>query len=327
MNFDLDEGQHEFAEMAGKFFSANAGAASARAMLADGAPASPGLQKIAELGFYGITVPESAGGIGQSVLDAAVVAEQAGRHLASPSMVTAVRAAILLSKNEDLLTGLADGSTAYAVIDDGIAIDAVGADRFLAIRDGQVMIGDGEVDAGEPIDPTRGLARVTLTNAQPLESGVPEWERARLSAMVMLAAEDLGTAGRCLELGIEYANLREAFGRKIGSYQAVKHRLVDEYVAVEQLRSLVWWAAWAANHSHDELALAASAAKAQAAQAVDSAAETLIQVHGGIGFTWEHDAHLYWRRAKVDRLLLGSADHHFEQVSRLSFATDAGQSS
>lgn len=322
MNFDLDEGQHEFAEMAAKFFSANAGADHARAMLADGSPAAPGLQRIAELGFYGITVPESAGGIGQSVLDAAVVAEQAGRHLASPSMVTAVRAAILLGQDADLLAGLADGSTAYSVIDDGIAIDAVGADRFLAIRNGQVVVGDGEIDPGEPIDPTRGLARVTLRNPQPLHSDVGDWERARLTAMVMLAAEDLGTAGRCLELGLEYANLREAFGRKIGSYQAVKHRLVDEYVAVEQLRSLVWWAAWAADHSSDELDLAASAAKAQAAQAVNSAAETLIQVHGGTGFTWEHDAHLYWRRAKVDRLLLGTAAHHFEQVSRLTFATD-----
>lgn len=320
MNFDLDEGQHEFAAMAAKFYAANAGPQQARAMLEDGAPGAPGLTAVADLGFYGIVVPESAGGIGQSVLDAAVVAEQAGRYLAAPSMVTAVRAAILLRGHDDLLGSLADGSTAYAVVDDGLAMDATGAERFITVQEGQVVVGSGEVEAREPIDPTRGLARVTVSGGEPLSCGVPGWERARLAGLVTLAAEDLGTAGRCLELAIEYANLREAFGRKIGSYQAIKHRLVDVYVGVEQLRSLVWWAAWAADHSPDELALAASAAKAQAARTVDFAAETLIQVHGGIGFTWEHDAHLYWRRAKVDRLLMGDADHHFEQVSMLSFA-------
>jgi alkylation response protein AidB-like acyl-CoA dehydrogenase len=320
MNFDLDEGQREFAEMAGKFFTANAGPANARAMLDSGAQPAPGLKQIAELGFYGIVVPESAGGIGQSVLDAAVVAEQAGRHLAAPSMVTAVRAAKLLAGSEDLLSALADGSTSFAVVDDGVAIDGVWADKFIALRDGKVVIGTGTVAEDEPIDPTRGLARVTLGDVEPLNASAEQWEQARLAAMVTLAAEDLGTATRALEIGIEYANLREAFGRKIGSYQAVKHRLVDVYVGVEQLRSLVWWAAWTVDNSPEELALAASAAKAQASQTVEFAAESLIQVHGGIGFTWEHDAHLYWRRAKVDRLLLGDADTHFDSVARLSLA-------
>lgn len=320
MNFDLDDGQREFASMAAKFYAANAGPAKARAMLDDNADPAPGLKAVADLGFYGIVVPEDDGGIGQSVLDAAVVAEQAGRHLAAPSMVTAVRAALLLKGRGDLLSALADGSTAYGVVDDGVAIDAVGADKFIGLDGGKVVIGSGTIDAGEPIDPTRGIARVTLTDTEPLDVTADDWEHARLVAMVILAAEDLGTAQRCLEMGIEYANLREAFGRKIGSYQAVKHRLVDVYVGVEQLRSLVWWAAWAADNSPEELPLAASAAKAQAARTVDNAAETLIQVHGGIGFTWEHDAHLYWRRAKVDRLLLGDADQHLEQVTRLSMA-------
>jgi alkylation response protein AidB-like acyl-CoA dehydrogenase len=121
-----------------------------------------------------------------------------------------------------------------------------------------------------------------------------------------------------VQLGVAYAQEREAFGRKIGSYQAVKHMLVDAWAGVEQLRSLVWWAAWAADAAPDELPLAASAAKAQAARVFEEAAGTLIQVHGGIGFTWEHDAHLYWRRAKVDRLLLGDEAEHLDTVARLA---------
>ena len=93
--------------------------------------------------------------------------------------------------------------------------------------------------------------------------------------------------------------------------------LVDAWVGVDQLRSLVWWAAWAADNAPDEFPLAASAAKAYAARVFEQAAETVIQVHGGIGFTWEHDAHLYWRRAKVDRLLLGDEAEHLDAVARL----------
>jgi alkylation response protein AidB-like acyl-CoA dehydrogenase len=137
-------------------------------------------------------------------------------------------------------------------------------------------------------------------------------------AAVVMAAEDLGGADRCVQLGVAYAQQREAFGRAIGSYQAIKHMLVDAWVGVDQLRSLVWWAAWAADASPAELPLAASAAKAYAAEAFERAAGTLIQVHGGIGFTWEHDAHLFWRRAKVDRLLLGDEAEHLDAVARLA---------
>nr|WP_275585970.1 acyl-CoA dehydrogenase family protein [Geodermatophilus sabuli] len=150
------------------------------------------------------------------------------------------------------------------------------------------------------------------------------WARARRVAAVVLAAEDLGAADRAVALAVDYAREREAFGRRIGSYQAVKHLLVDAWVGVDQLRSLVWWAAWAADAAPGELPLAAAAAKAYAAEAFERAAETCIQVHGGIGFTWEHDAHLYWRRAKVDRLLLGDAAEHLDAVARLAVAGALG---
>nr|WP_275586381.1 acyl-CoA dehydrogenase family protein [Geodermatophilus normandii] len=139
-----------------------------------------------------------------------------------------------------------------------------------------------------------------------------------------MAAEDLGAADRAVLMGVDYAQQRQAFGRVIGSYQAVKHMLVDAWVGVDQLRSLVWWAAWAADDSPAELPLAAAAAKAYAAEVAERATETVVQVHGGIGFTWEHDAHLYWRRAKVDRLLLGDAAEHLDAVARLAVAGALG---
>ncbi|MCB0894949.1 MAG: acyl-CoA/acyl-ACP dehydrogenase, partial [Nocardioidaceae bacterium] len=290
MNFDLDDEQRDLAAAARDFLSGSASPAVARAALDEGADVAPGRGALVESGFATITVPEGAGGGGGSVLDLAVVAEQAGRVLAGPSLVTYARAAVLLTGDERM-AGLADGSLAVAVADGpGPVLDAAGADRFLALRGDDVVIGGGQVSVRDPIDPTRGLGDVALADdlAVVASDALLRWQHAERVGRVVLAAEGLGTASRALELGVEYARERQAFGRAIGSYQAVKHALVDVYVHVEQLRSLVWWAAWAADQAPDELPLAAAAAKAAAATTLEQAAETLIQVHGGIGFTWEH---------------------------------------
>ncbi|MCO7220156.1 acyl-CoA dehydrogenase family protein [Klenkia sp. PcliD-1-E] len=321
MNFDLDTDQLDAAAGAKQFFSGQASPAQARAAL-EGGPLAPGHRALTDIGFLGITVPEDAGGAGGSVLDLAVVAEQAGAALAGPSLVTAARAAVLLAGQPELAAALADGSRSFSVVDgQHPAIDAVGADTFLALVDGDLVVGEGQVTTGRPMDATRGLGLVALEEPRVLVRDAGDlWARARQVAVVALAAEDLGTAGRAVEVGVAYAGERQAFGRAIGSYQAVKHALVDAWVGVEQLRSLVWWAAWAADAAPDELPLAASAAGAFAAETLERAAETCIQVHGGIGFTWEHDAHLYWRRAKVDRLLLGDAAEHQDAVAGLVLA-------
>ncbi|MGY1618905.1 acyl-CoA dehydrogenase family protein [Geodermatophilus sp. SYSU D00691] len=325
MNFDLDTDQRDAAAAAREFFTEQASPGAARDALEGGA-VRPGHKALAEIGFLGITVPEAAGGAGRGLLDLAVVAEQAGAVLAGPSLVTAARAGVLLADEPELAARLADGSTAFAVVDGSApAIDAVGATAFLALDGDDLVLGEGEATAGRPIDATRGLATVRLTSRRVLRPGAGElWTRARHAGAVVLAAEDLGAADRAVALGVAYAKEREAFGRPIGSYQSVKHMLVDAWVGVETLRSLVWWAAWAADAAPGELPLAASAAKAQAAGALERAAETLIQVHGGIGFTWEHDAHLFWRRAKVDRLLLGDEAEHLDAVARLAVAGALG---
>ncbi|SDY28371.1 Acyl-CoA dehydrogenase [Modestobacter sp. DSM 44400] len=321
MNFELDDVQRAAAAGARAFFAGSASPGDARRALGGG-PVAPGRKALADIGYLGIPVPESAGGGGGSVLDLAVVAEQAGAVLAGPSLVTAARAAVLLADQPDLLAALADGSAAFAVLDGaGPSIDAAGADSFLALDGGALVVGSGKVTAGTPMDATRGLASVRLTSRTVLAEDAGErWARARDTALVVLAAEDLGAAARAVQLGVDYAKVRTAFGRPIGSYQAVKHALVDAWVGVEQLRSLVWWAAWAADSAPQELPLAAAAAKAFAAKTLERAAETCVQVHGGIGFTWEHDAHLYWRRAKVDRLLLGDEAEHLDAVAGLVLA-------
>ncbi|WP_435741672.1 acyl-CoA dehydrogenase family protein [Nocardioides sp. SYSU DS0663] len=322
MYFDLDDEQRDLAAAARDFLAGSTSPASARAVLDDpNVRVGPGRVELVKSGFATITVPEAVGGGGGSLLDLAVVAEQAGRVLAGPSLVTFARAAVLLEGDDERLGALADGSLALAVTDGGPVLDAAGAEAFLARRGEDVVIGTGTVTTRDPIDPTRGLADVSLADVEVVASGAADrWVRAEQVGRVVLAAEGLGAAARALELGVEYVKERHAFGRPIGSYQAVKHALVDVYVEVEQLRSLVWWSAWAADHATEELPLAAAAAKGAAATTLERAAETLIQVHGGIGFTWEHDAHLFWRRAKVDRLLLGDDVDAFDEVARLALA-------
>jgi len=324
MNFDLDDDQRDLAAAARDFLAGVAGPDLARKVL-DGAPAEeigPGRDGWVSSGFAAITVPEAAGGGGGTLVDLAVVAEAAGRVLAGPSLASYARAAVLLADLPEQLAGLAGGGLRVAVVDDPRAVlDALGADTFLVLRGEDVVLAPGTARTATPIDPTRGLAPVDLEAGDVVLPGARDrWDRARQVARVVLAAEDLGAAARAVELGVAYAKERTAFGRAIGSYQAVKHALVDAYVRVEQLRSLVWWAAWAADEAPDELPLASAAAKGAAAVTLEQAADTLVHVHGGIGFTWEHDAHLYWRRGAVDRLLLGDDVDAFDEVARLVLA-------
>ena len=131
-------------------------------------------------------------------------------------------------------------------------------------------------------------------------------------AIVALAAEQVGGAQRCLEMSVDYAKLRVQFGRPIGSFQAIKHKCADMLLAVESAKSAAYYAAWAAADGSAELPLVASLAKALCSETYVQVAAETIQIHGGIGFTWEHDAHLYFRRARSTEAMLGSPTHHRE---------------
>ena len=135
-------------------------------------------------------------------------------------------------------------------------------------------------------------------------------------AAVALAAEQVGGAQKVLEMSVEYAKVRVQFGRPIGSFQAIKHKCADMLLEVESGKSAAYYAGWAAAEDNDELPVVASLAKAYCSDAFFHAAAENIQIHGGIGFTWEHPAHLYFKRAKTDQLLLGDPAYHREQLAQ-----------
>jgi alkylation response protein AidB-like acyl-CoA dehydrogenase len=133
---------------------------------------------------------------------------------------------------------------------------------------------------------------------------------------IALAAEEVGGAQRCLDMSVDYSKLRYQFGRPIGSFQAIKHRCADMLLQVESARSAAQYAAFAAAEDSDEIPVAASLAKATCSDAYFFAAAENIQIHGGIGFTWDHDAHLYFKRAKSSQLFLGNTAYHRELLAQ-----------
>ena len=135
-------------------------------------------------------------------------------------------------------------------------------------------------------------------------------------AAVCLAAEQVGGAQRCLDMSVDYAKVRIQFGRPIGSFQAIKHKCADMLLEVESAKSAAYYAGWVAAEDTDELPVVASLAKAYCSEAYFHAAAENIQIHGGIGFTWEHDAHLYFKRAKSSELLLGDPTYHRELLAQ-----------
>jgi len=175
------------------------------------------------------------------------------------------------------------------------------------------------------MDQTRKLCEVTLRDVRvpasallgPRDAGWGPLARVIERATVALCAEMCGGAQKVLDMTVEYAKIRVAFGRPIGSYQGVKHRAADMLVDVENAKSLTYYAAWAVDENVPEAALAASMAKAYCSDAYRKTAGAGIQLHGGIGFTWEHDLHLYFKRAKSSEFTFGDATYHRERVAQL----------
>lgn len=210
-------------------------------------------------------------------------------------------------------------------------VDGDAADTLLVAAAGSGGLGLYVVDASDAgvqrtplttLDLTRPQATIVLTAARAqLVAGPDEAERVITHAFhvasALLAAEQVGAAQHLLDLSVEYAKSRLQFGRQIGSFQAVKHRLADCLVDLEHARSATYHAVWALTDGTDDPALAVSIAQATASSAFAKIAADTIQVHGGIGFTWEHQAHLYFKRATTDSALLGSAEAHRSRVAEM----------
>jgi alkylation response protein AidB-like acyl-CoA dehydrogenase len=276
--------------------------------------------EFAELGWLGLHLPEEVGGSGYGLDELVIVIEELASALTpGPFVPTVLASAVIAATAESdvtsqLLPGLADGSTVGAVAlggsvvvtngtasgDVGVVLGAALATLLLVpVGDDVaiVQVGDGvAIDAPASLDPSRPSARITL-------DGVPvtmiEGARQALVdlARVILSADAVGVARACTEMGAEYSKVRIQFGRPIAMYQAVKHHCANMAVATEMATSAVWDAARAAATGGDQLTYAAAVAATLAAPAADLCANLNTQVHGGIAITWEHDAHLYMRRA------------------------------
>jgi alkylation response protein AidB-like acyl-CoA dehydrogenase len=245
--------------------------------------------ELAELGWLGVSVSEEHGGAGLGFLEEAVLLEELARALYPGPYFSTVALALPALPGE-LQAEVAAGETRWSAEVGGLVPDLGSVDRVVV--GGAAVAADGEVL--ETMDSTRRLGRLRGSGEEtPLAGAV---DRPRLLAA--LAVEAVGVAQRALELGIEHAGTRSQFGRPIGVYQAVSHRLADTYVETELARSLAYWAAWCVAEGDPQAPVAAAAAKSFAGDAAVAACERAIQVHGGIGFTWEHVLHRYYKRAQ-----------------------------
>jgi alkylation response protein AidB-like acyl-CoA dehydrogenase len=242
-------------------------------------------------------------------LETGIVLEECGRALAAVPLPSVVA-----------VGDLVNDAAAVPVFgpDLGAVPDAHVATHVLFGEDGRLRVAETtscRIDVLPTMDATRRLCRVAV-RGEAAEVGGPDALRGvRLRGCVALAHELVGLAQACLDMAVEHAKGREQFGRPIGTYQAVSHRCTDMFVAVESARSHAYFAAWALDADDEHAELAASQAKAAAGDAAVFCAQSSIQVHGGIGFTWEHDLHLYLKRARSGAALLGTPSEHRRRIA------------
>jgi 3-oxochol-4-en-24-oyl-CoA dehydrogenase len=337
MGIALTDDHRELAEVARGFLTSHKARAEARSLLDAPEEARPGFwQGVVELGWLGLHIDEEHGGSGYGLPELVVVIEELGRAVAPGPFVPTVIASAAIAKNgtaeqkSRLLPGLVDGTVTAGIgldgevrVTDGTADGEAGivlgaglAELLLVVAGDDVLVLDRgregvSVEVPENFDPTRRSGRVRLqkvaVGADDILPGAREFLLAR--ARTLLAAEAVGGAADCVDTAVAYAKVRQQFGRTIATFQAVKHHCANMLVASESGVAAVWDAARAAGEDSSEgevqFRLVAAAAAALAFPAYARNAELNIQVHGGIGYTWEHDAHLHLRRALVVGGLFG----------------------
>ena len=333
MGIALTEEHRELEKIAKSFLSAQKARLLARELLDASAEDLPTFwPDMAEIGWLGLHVPEEYGGSGYGLPELAIVVEQLGRAIApGPFLPTVVTSAVVATRGSAeqrrrLLPKLADGSVVAGMslesdvsLSDGVASGDAGVVLGAGLAD-MILIGVGEdvlilkatqpgvtIDVPDNLDPTRRSGRVTLDSVsvdeEHLIRGAAAYARA--AGRLLVAAEAVGGAQDCLDAAREYALVREQFGRTIGTFQAIKHHLANMLVSVEAAVATVWDAARAAGADDTQFELMAGCAAVLAIPAYVRNAELNIQIHGGIGYTWEHDAHMHLRRAATLRAVFG----------------------
>ncbi|MBM7458377.1 acyl-CoA dehydrogenase [Rhodococcus coprophilus] len=308
-----------------------------------------GWSSLAELGLFGVAVPETSGGFGATTVDLAVMLEQAAHELAPGPVLTTAAAALVFGRAGDttakITAQLVEGAVPTALALDSRVPAEPATDGFvltgdagpaLAAEPGVAVLvrlaGDSErwalvdgdadgltVEALDTIDKSRALARVRLEGVTVTADRVVEVPAGFVRDVTagLAAAELAGIAGWALATAVEYAKIREQFGKPIGAFQAVKHLCAEMLCRAEKIRAVAWDTARAVDTDPDELPVSAAVAAAVALDAAVDTAKDAIQVLGGIGFTWEHDAHFYLRRAVATRQLLGGATVWRARVTEL----------
>jgi acyl-CoA dehydrogenase len=346
LNFDFSEDQRRLQEEVRRVLGDHSTSASVRRVLEGEAPfCAATWRELAGLGALGIAISEEHGGSGMGLLELCLVAEEAGRALAAvPLLPTVYLAAEALSRAgspaqvADWLPRIARGEAIVsAVIDErrqrvladprlrlsGTRLsgvinsvpDGMAASACLLLVDGRLLLADlagagVERRVQRSLDPTRPLARIAFDDA-PVEllaapDGAQVAARVVDGAAVLLAFEAVGGADRALQAARDYVMERRAFGRLVGSFQAVKHKLAEIFAQIEIARAHAYYGAWAMASGAPELPRAAAAARVAATTAYTLAAEESLHLHGGIGYTWEVDCHLHLRRARWLGQIIGN---------------------
>jgi len=361
MNFGLSESQRILKDSARKFFSIECPIPEVRRIMETSDAYDQALYtKLAEQGFTGIIFPEQYGGLGLGKVEMVVLLEEMGRAmLPGPYFSSAILAGSIINEAGDenqksrYLAPIADGTkraTLAFVEEQGswspdsiqlqahgtkltgtklFVTDAAVADTIIVATRDQLLA----VDAKAPgvtitpmpsMDLTRPIYSVQLNNAEGelLNGHAPKALRNGLNiAEVALAAELTGGMQRGMEISVEYAKTRKQFGKPIGGYQAVQHQCADMYFFTEGSRSSALYAAWALDNKAPDAQKAVAIAKMYASDSGREVGNRTIQVHGGMGFTWENDCHLYYRRAKASEVMLGDAAYHRERIATMIIDT------
>jgi len=360
MEFGLNESQEILKESARKFFAGECPTAEVRRLMATETAFDAALwAKLAEQGYTGIIFPEQLGGVGLGCVELVLLMEEAGRALLpGPFFSTVALAGTALQflaapeQREDLLPAISRGNARATVAFLESSVSWNPADLQITATNGRLrgeklFVADAAIADWILVAAKNGvfLVRANAPGLQvvPMQGmdlarklytvqfdGTPAEKVGELSALskaldiasVALCAEMVGGMQRALDLSVEYAKTRKQFGKPIGMFQAVQHQCADMYLETESSRSAVYYAAWALEHNTPDAAAAASIAKIYTSDASRTVGNRAIQIHGGMGFTWENDIHLYYRRAKSSETMFGDATFHRERLAHL--VIDAG---
>jgi len=328
MDFGLTDDQREIQRTARELLGSRANPERLREHAEAGRTDRDLWRELGELGWPGIAVAEEHGGQGLGAVELAILCEELGRSVAPVPYLPTVAAAAVIEhagspeQQERWLAGLASGELTGAIADTPELVHG-GADAAVTVlvEEAGARLVEGGLEPVASIDPTQPAARLTTTDGEPLPGdAIAALDR----ALVAIAAELVGVSERALEMTVAYVKERRQFGTPVGAYQAVSHRCAQMLLDTESARAAVSFAAWAADADPDRLPEAAAMAKAAASDAGRDVTAAAIQLHGGIGFTWEADVHWLYKRAQLDAALLGGAKAHRARLAKIAAGRAAG---